>query len=147
MSQGRTPNPDDAIEHLDGAMPEKDRLKVILEQISGGCSVEAACEQLGIGRSRYFELRQQALQGALDGLEPGASGRPRTVEEIDPEDVDALADRARELERELNLAEAKIDLAFDGLLAEAPKKNDPVTEAKKKLRKEQRKSRQKNRKR
>jgi hypothetical protein len=147
MTQGRTPNPDEAIDRLDGLSPEKERLKVILEQVSGSCSVEEACERLGVGRTRYFELRQQALQGALEGLEPGVAGRPRTVEEIDPDDVDALVERTRELEHEMKVAEAKIELAMEGVLVEDPKKKgDPITTAKRKLRKEQRKSRQRNRK-
>ena len=146
MTQGRPPNVGEVIDRLEAHFEEKERLKTILDQISEDCSVDEACEGLNISRSRYFELRERALQGALDGLLPGAAGRPSTVEEIDLEDMDALAEHARYLERELKLADAKIDLAFGGVLREQESVEDPIERARKQLRKQQRQSRRQNRK-
>ncbi len=66
----------DLVDDLDGEAEAKRRLKVILEQISGECTVAEAMEELGIGRSRFFELRSKVLKSALAGLAPKARGRP-----------------------------------------------------------------------
>jgi len=101
MPAGRPPGKTGHVEPLEGANEDKRRLRIILETVAGERSVQEACEQLGVSEARFHVLRRQALQAALDGLAPGAAGRPRRVEEVDSE-------RVRELEHEV--AELKVDL-------------------------------------
>lgn len=101
MPAGRPPGKTGHVEPLDGGHEDKRRLRIILETVAGERSVQEACEQLGVSEARFHVLRRQALQAALDGLAPGAAGRPRRVEEVD-------TDRVRELEHEV--AELKVDL-------------------------------------
>jgi hypothetical protein len=145
MTKGRPVKIGEVIDRLEAHFEEKERLKAILAHLSGECTVEEACERLGIGRSRFFELRERALQGALEGLLPGPAGRPSLVDEIDAEDVDALAEHARFLERELRLADARIDLAFGGIEGGHAPIEDPIERARKRLRKDERKGRRKDR--
>jgi transposase-like protein len=90
------------VDHLEGADADKRRLRIVLETISGERSVEQACEELGVSASRFHELRREALQAALDGLAPGAAGRPKH------EDPSTDHERLRELERENR--ELKVEL-------------------------------------
>jgi hypothetical protein len=85
----------DLVHKLSGSEEAKARLKVILETVAGSRTVESACQELGLGRSRFFELRDHVLQAAMADLEPKPRGRP--AETPDPE---ALQQRLQELEAE-----------------------------------------------
>src|SRR5262249_59536399 len=74
--RGRRPAGPGYVEQLDGSTTAKERLKVILETLTGRCRVQEACLRLGICEQRFHQLRQQALEAALAGLEPGTPGRP-----------------------------------------------------------------------
>jgi hypothetical protein len=87
------------IDHLIGDQGQKQRLKVIFSVLTGELSVARACEMLELRETRYYELRQQVLEAALQALSPHPSGRPRTAQES-PE-VERLRDAQSELEREL----------------------------------------------
>jgi hypothetical protein len=89
------------VEGLEGPRAQKRRLRVILETLTGERSVAEACAELEVSEARFHVLRRQALQGALEALEPGQAGRPRKAEPEEP-------GRIEELERELK--ETKIDL-------------------------------------
>jgi hypothetical protein len=64
------------IEKLEGGREPKARLRTILETVFGSVSVNDAAERLGVSPSRFSELRDQALEGALEALSPRAAGRP-----------------------------------------------------------------------
>ena len=49
---------------------------MILRTVAGACRVQEACEELGVSEARFHQLRQEALQAALDGLTPRPPGRP-----------------------------------------------------------------------
>ena len=74
------------------------RLRVLLEVLSGGCRLKEACERLGLKQARLGQLRRRALHGALGALEPRPGGRPRRRRGGTSEQVAALAARVRELE-------------------------------------------------
>lgn len=111
MTMGR---PNKGIEHLDKYdVSEQSQLRgrVVMQTLTGELSVEDACEQLGIDRSRFWRIRDQALQWYLESFEPGRPGRPRKRDvEVDAKEQELL-DRVAQLERELRLAEARADLA------------------------------------
>jgi hypothetical protein len=63
--------------------------------MNGERSVAEAIEELGIGRSTYFELRNKVLLAALRGLEPKPRGRP--AKPADPEADAAELERLRKM--------------------------------------------------
>jgi hypothetical protein len=87
------------LEALDGTTEDKQRVQAILETVFGPARVVQTCEQLEIGETRFRQLRELALQGALDGIRARPSGRPSGH---------ADAERIRELEQQL--AETKLEL-------------------------------------
>jgi len=87
------------LEALDGTTEDKQRVQEILETVFGPARVVQTCEQLNIGETRFRQLRELALQGALDGIRARPSGRPSRH---------ADAERIRELEQQL--AETKLEL-------------------------------------
>lgn len=88
------------IDHLIGDAGQKQRLKVIFAVLLGDLSVGSACELMELGETRYYELRQQVLEGALAALSPRPIGRPRA--ERESPQLDRLRDERSELERELH---------------------------------------------
>jgi hypothetical protein len=124
MTMGR---PNKALGHVDGLDAgelEKNRLKAILATITGELSVQEACEQLGIGRARFAELRQMALQGACNSLAPGRPGRPRQHDAEDDQRVVELESANAQLSRELHTAsiQTELALAMPGIIAEYEKR-------------------------
>lgn len=93
MSRGRPPLGRDIVEHCDADPDTKRRLRLLLQTIAGELSVADACQQLGISQTRFFELRAEMLQGALDSLRPKPRGRPlRTAYVTDRNQVIHLLD-------------------------------------------------------
>lgn len=85
----------DLVNKLSGTEEAKARLKVILDTVAGHRTIEQACTDLGISRSRFFELRDRVLQAAVSDLEPKPPGRP--AKKVD---VEAVQCRLKELEAE-----------------------------------------------
>ncbi|NLG44020.1 MAG: helix-turn-helix domain-containing protein [Phycisphaerae bacterium] len=111
--KGRKPLAAGHVEHLAGSQRAKLRLALILEAMRGAISVGEACEQLGIGESRFHALRNQWLQGALALLEPRRTGRrPREAssEELCRRLGEVEAEN-RELREQLAVADVRRELA------------------------------------
>jgi hypothetical protein len=89
----------------------KQRLSVFLETIAGQLKVPEACQQLGIGPSRFHELRNQTLQATLEALEPRPPGRPAKPTYPEQSEIDTLKAELRRLHVELNKAQTLIHLA------------------------------------
>ena len=105
--------PNKGIEHVDaleGDASTKERLRTVLETITGDLSVEEACRRLSVSPSRFHELREAALAGALRALEPRAPGRPPGPTP-DPQ-VEALTRKNAELEHELEAARIRTEIAI-----------------------------------
>jgi hypothetical protein len=60
---------------LTGSAPAKRFAVVLLEVLSGTCSVTEGCRLLGISLTRYYVLETRAVQGLLQALEPRPRGR------------------------------------------------------------------------
>lgn len=112
MSAGRPPGRTHHVMPLDGGVDEKHRLRVILDVIAGAMTVNRACEVLGVSEARFHQIRKAALQGALDGLAPKPSGRPRTPTPDDSSEVEQLRRRNLELELDLQAALVRTELAL-----------------------------------
>lgn len=69
-----------AVRESGGASPiAAARLRAIMATIAGTMSVDAACSELGVGRSRFHAMRRRFLEQAAGLLEPQTPG-PRAPE-------------------------------------------------------------------
>jgi hypothetical protein len=100
------------VEHLSGSEQAKERLKVILQTITGECRVLEACAQLGICEQRFHQLRQQALEAALGGLEAGTPGRPVRQPSPAEEQLAAARQQLDAMAVELRTARAREEIAL-----------------------------------
>ena len=113
MNAGRPSDGWKHVDRLEGDSAQKQRLRVVLETLSGERSVEQACTDLRVSASRFHEIRREALQGALDGLAPGAAGRPVHADPAaDAERLNALERDNLELKRELQAALVRTEIAL-----------------------------------
>jgi len=99
------------VDGLEGSAASKERLRVILKTLSGEITVKEACSRLGLSPARFDELRTQALQAAVMGLEPKPMGRPRTVLSAEDATTRKLTARIQELEEDVVIAETRAELA------------------------------------
>ncbi len=111
MPAGRPPKGLDLVDELESSPESKERLKVILETVSGGISVGQACERLGVSETRFYQMREEALVGAVIGLQPKPRGRPRKQVEVGEDEIEALKRENAELREELEFARARTVLA------------------------------------
>jgi len=137
------------VESMYGSESAKQRLEVILDTIAGRTSIEAACMKLCLGRSAFYELRQKALAGALESLEPGLPGRPRNAADPEEERVHELEQELRDIKIELEASRIREELAIamPHVLEErdrlAKKKEEKKKKAKRKQKKKQKKQQRK----
>jgi transposase len=112
MAVGRPPEGTRHVDRLEGPEETKRRLRVILETLREECTVEEACERLGVSEARFHALRHQALRGALAGLAPAAPGRPRKVEEEESSRVRQLERQVEELKFDLQAERVRTEIAL-----------------------------------
>jgi hypothetical protein len=112
IMRGRYPWGPEYIDQLDGSPASKKRLKVVLQTLSGELRMGQACTELQVGDTRFHQLRQVALQAALDALEPRPAGRPSRLPTSEAEHLRRLQQRVQELERALHLAEVREEIAL-----------------------------------
>jgi transposase-like protein len=124
IMRGRFPAGPDYVDKLEGSASAKERLKIVLETIAGTCRVQEACERLGICEQRFHQLRQEALEAALAGLEPGIPGRRPHTPSPAEEQVRVLQEQLSQQELELRATTAReeIALTLPGVVHEPEKK-------------------------
>lgn len=110
---GRTGMGLNVVEILDGDARDKRRLRMILATIAGEMTVDRACRELDLGRTRFYDLRAEVLQAAMDALKPRGPGRPRAPRES--REVLDLQRQLVERDRELMMARVR-----EGLLMAMP---------------------------
>jgi hypothetical protein len=96
---------------LQGSDQARQRLEVLLETVAGSCRVSEACERLGISEQRFDQIRIEALQAAVQALEPHPTGRPPRVVSAEEMEVEQLRARIVELEAERTAALIRAELA------------------------------------
>jgi hypothetical protein len=84
---------------------------MILSTLGRQRSVDEACIRMGIGRTRFQDLRRRLLAAAVGALEERAAGRPRLPGDPDDPERKALQARVAELEGEVHRLKTKLDLA------------------------------------
>ncbi len=102
------------VERTEASPEARERTKVILLTLARHWSVQAGCERLGVGRTRFQDLRRRMLGGATRALEEGTAGRPRQLEDRESHEMRTLRGRIAELERELRRSETELDIARSG---------------------------------
>lgn len=108
---GRKPKGAELVTNLDGSETARRRLHQIVRALAGKTSVPEACAELGVGESRFHQLRQEALSGALAALEPRETGRPRRPPVPGAARIAELEAELRELRWELQARHIREELA------------------------------------
>jgi hypothetical protein len=108
--RGRYPAGPEYVESLDGSEQAKKRLRTVLETMTGTTRVQEACRILEISEQRFYQLREELLQAALERLEGRPAGRPRKGQQ-DPM-AQALEDKVAEMEAELEAAHVREEIAI-----------------------------------
>lgn len=139
MSRGRPPLKSALVDALQGPQETKQRLRVILATISGELSIIQACEQLGISETRFFDLRRQALEGALAGIAPGEPGRPAQTESADAAKVKELQRQLDDVKYDLYTAKVRAELA--AVLPHVIESGEPAVPLRKSSKKKRRRPR------
>ncbi|MHC4931802.1 MAG: transposase [Planctomycetota bacterium] len=124
MSGGRPTFGVDHVDGIDAPEEEKRRVKTVLLTMTGELSVAQACARLGLGHTRFHELRREILEAAVAGARPGRPGRPRKEEPAAAKEVRRLTRRVAWLEEELHLARMRTELAvaLPGVLHPRPRR-------------------------
>jgi hypothetical protein len=110
IMRGRIPAGPEYVEHLEGSLKAKERLRVILETMMGKWRVNEACERLGICEQRFRQWREELLRAALERLEDQPAGRPRRSEE--PTETAGLRQQLEALQRELQVAQVREEIVL-----------------------------------
>lgn len=112
--RGRHPAGPEYVHKLQASDETKQRLIAILETLCEQGRVIKVCQRLRMSEARFHELRRQALQGALDRMEPRPAGRPRRWPESSAQRIEELEQRVHQLEMEVRAAQvrAEINLAL-----------------------------------
>jgi hypothetical protein len=109
--RGRRPMGPEMVDRLPGSELARERVKVVLQTLTGELRVQEACELLQISEQRFDELRIEAIQAAVASLEPKPAGRPPRSATIDPAEAEQLRARVANLEAQLAAALVRADLA------------------------------------
>lgn len=104
---GRKPQGWKLIERLSADESSKARLKAFLRTMTGECTVDEACQELGIEKSRFFVLRNAWLEQAAHLLDPKSAGRPRKT----ADETETKSPEVRQLKQQLMAAELRARLA------------------------------------
>ena len=122
------------VDHLSGPSESKRRLRVVLETLSGQRTVGEACELLGVNESRFHQLRQTALEGALTALAPRPAGRRRKPIPAESSRIAELEAQVLDLRVDLQASRTRTEIALvmPHLLQES--KKNPQQQAKVKRR-------------
>ena len=112
MRVGRPPLGPALVDGLEGGELEKERLRAMLATLAGTCTIDEACSSVGLGRSRFLELRERALEGGLEALAPGVPGRPPKRVEVGAEELDGLRQTVDWLRVELETSRLRTEIAL-----------------------------------
>jgi hypothetical protein len=94
---------------LPGDREAKRRVELIHLTMAGKLSVEEACAELGIGPTRFDQLRTRMLLASIAEFSPRPVGRPRRPSKASAREIE-LMQRNAELEREAQVLRTQIEV-------------------------------------
>lgn len=94
---------------LEGSAQSKKKLEVILGTLAG-LPIARACEILDLTEASIHRLREEALQGALQALEPKPMGRPKKDRSVASDVVEKLQEKLEAVSSELKIAQVKEEI-------------------------------------
>lgn len=112
MTRGRPPLGAEIVDRLEGSPQAKQRLRIILRTLAGEISIPQACAELGIGESRFHEMRTEILQHTLVDLEPRPLGRPPQTASQEEALIAQLQQQVQALKVDLRAAQIRQELAI-----------------------------------
>jgi hypothetical protein len=108
--RGRHPSGPEYVDHLHGSSQAKERLRLILETMTGKMRVQEACQLLEISEQRFDQLRTELLQAALASLESKPAGRPPRGAPNSEDEL--LRAQVEELQAELRASQVREEIAL-----------------------------------
>jgi hypothetical protein len=99
------------VDTVEASAQAKKRAGVILQTLAREYSVQRGCETLGMGRTRFQDLRRRMVRAAVGALEERPIGRPRLQVARTCRQLSTLRRRLSELEYELKRSETELDIA------------------------------------
>jgi hypothetical protein len=88
------------------------RLKLIFQTVAGECTIERACQTLGINRSAFNKLRQQFIADAAQLLEPKKPGRKKKVLTDEDLELKQLRSEVGELKFQLRAQQVREEIGL-----------------------------------
>jgi multidrug efflux pump subunit AcrA (membrane-fusion protein) len=110
--RGRWPAGVEYIDKLSGSEDTKQRFKAILDTLHGEARLLEVCAQLGIGETRFHQLRETALQAALTAIAPRPAGRPSRAAGPEAAQIQALQQQVRDLQHDLHETQVRAEIAL-----------------------------------
>lgn len=112
MGRGRRPAGAKLVERLAGPAMAKHRLRLILETLTGQCTIAEASTSLGVSVRRFHLFRSQFFQAALHQLAPKPVGRPSRSERASDQRITELEAEVRNLRIHLQAALVREEIAL-----------------------------------
>ncbi len=112
---GRRSEMETLVERTQVSHEARERMKVILRTLFNELSVRDGCAELGVGRTRFQDLRGRMLEYAGASLEARAPGRPRRPCRPVADAEVMLRRRVVGLKHEVLRLEIELDLARQGV--------------------------------
>lgn len=111
-NRGRPTSASSMLDRLGAGPAAKERVLVIVANLTGAVPVAEACRRLALGRTQFWALRTAFLSAAIRTVEPRRRGRPSRVP--DPEDrrVSGLQAEVARLKEALELSRVREEIAF-----------------------------------
>jgi hypothetical protein len=110
--RGRYPSGPEFVDQVAGSVIAKERARVLLETIAGGCRVKEACTRLGISEPRFDQLRIHGVERLVQSMEPRAAGRPPRTPSSAEERVRELEAKVAALQMQVKIAQARAEIAL-----------------------------------
>jgi hypothetical protein len=110
--RGRWPAGLEFIDKLSGSEESKQRFKAILDTLYGQARLLEVCEQLRIRETRFHQLRETALQAALNAIAPRPAGRPSRSAGPEADQIQALQQQVHEFQHALHEMQVRAEVAL-----------------------------------
>lgn len=109
--RGRPPSGPEFVDGRPGPEIAKERVKAVLETMSGSCRVLEACAHLRLSEPRFEQLREQVVDAAVERLTPRRAGRPARTRSPELERIRALEAEVADLQVQLKAALVRAEIA------------------------------------